>query len=78
MKTDLRLLYFISNQLNIETIRKKNISKFYNILCVKIMKQMDIEWNNNFMALEPCINGKSQVKNESKVININNENVRNR
>lgn len=39
---------------------------------------MDIEWNNNFMALEPCINGKSQVKNESKVININNENVRNR
>ena len=29
-----------SNQLHIETISKKNISKFCNILCTKIMKTM--------------------------------------
>ena len=64
----------LSNQLNIETIIKKNISKFRNILHTKIMKHMHNEWVNNLMAKEPCINGKSQIEiDESKVINIDNQ-----
>ena len=63
-----------SNNLNIETISKKGISKFINIIRVKIMKYYHNIWNINQLGIEPDETVKSRIEvDESKIVTINNE-----
>ena len=63
-----------SNTLNIETISQRSISKFMNIIRIKIMKYYHNMWNNNQLGIEPDDSGKSRIEvDESKIVTINNE-----
>ena len=63
-----------SKQLHIEYVTKKLVSKFFNILRIKIKTYMHKIWEENKLGIEPDINGKSYCEiDESKIINYNNE-----
>ena len=58
-----------TNQLNIETISRKAISKIFNTIRIKIMKKTHDIWNHNLMGLEPCSDGISKIEiDESKIV----------
>lgn len=60
--------------LNLESISKKIISKFFSQIRTKINDSMHKVWMTNLIATEPTINGKCFCENdESKIINNNNE-----
>ena len=44
-----------SNQLKIETVSRKGISKKYNLIRTKIMKTIFAKWKSQKMGLEPCV-----------------------
>ena len=63
-----------STSLNIETISKSGISKFTNIIRLKIMKYYHNIWNHNQIWVELDESGKSRIEvDESKIVTINNE-----
>ena len=62
-----------SKDLKLEYISKQHIGKIYNLVSQKIMKSTHNFWNNNYMAMEPGIDGKSRIEiDESKVFTFNN------
>ena len=53
---------------------RKLVSKFFNIIRIKIKNKMHKKWNENQLETEPWKNGKRYCEvDESKIINYNNE-----
>ena len=62
-----------SNDLKIEFISKKQISKIMSIIRSKIMEKTYNDWNQNKMGMEPGVDGKSRIEiDESKVVTFGN------
>ena len=56
-----------SKQIKIETISKKAISKFMNVIRLKIMDNVHNKWSHNQIGTEPAGNGKPRIElDESK------------
>lgn len=63
-----------SKKLNLETISKKNISKFMNIIRIKINNFFHAYWNINQIGIETTNDGKIRLEvDESKIITYDNQ-----
>ena len=65
-RTSIKQTYYncreFSNQLKIETISIKSISKFMNIIRLKIMNRFHNKWSHNQIGIEPSDNGKPRIE----------------